>query len=150
MHASVCRWFFPLRCLFLLSRREPQGVVLRAGSGAQWDAGGRRAQAGLHRHLPLRQRLHAGGRPNPHLHHGGRRQAELEQGQASLHRWVSASGSSCQEVKSVTMVEFSPAFCTSPSRSFKRTPCRAWKQYTRWELPNCHHVRNKYQYNALF
>lgn len=66
-------------------RREPQGVLLRAGPGAQWDSGGRRAQAGLHRHLPLRQRLHARGRPDPHVHHGGRREAELEQAQAHLH-----------------------------------------------------------------
>lgn len=65
--------------------REPQGVLLRAGPGAQWDTGGRRAQAGLHCHLPLRQWLHTRGRPDPHLHHGGRRQAELEQAQTHLH-----------------------------------------------------------------
>lgn len=67
-------------------RREPQGVLLRAGCGAQRHAGGRGAQAGLHRRLPLRQRLHAGGRPDPDLHHGRRQQAELEQAQTRLHR----------------------------------------------------------------
>lgn len=65
--------------------REPQGVLLRAGLGAQWDTGGRRPQAGLHCHLPLRQWLHTRGRPNPNLHHGGRWQAELEQTQTHLH-----------------------------------------------------------------
>lgn len=65
--------------------REPQGVLLRAGPGAQWDTGGHRPQAGLHCQLPLWQWLHTRGRPNPHLHHGGRWQAELEQTQTHLH-----------------------------------------------------------------
>ena len=65
--------------------REPQGVLLWARPGAQWDTGGCWAQAGMHRHLPVRQRLHARRRPDPHLHHGGRRQAELEQAQTHLH-----------------------------------------------------------------
>lgn len=66
-------------------RREPQGVLLRTGSGAQRDKGGHRPQAGLHGHLPLRQWLHTRGRPNPHLHHGRRWQAKLEQTQTYLH-----------------------------------------------------------------
>lgn len=79
---------FPLSLIFhrvTSPHREPQGVLLRARPGAQRDTGGRRPQAGLHCHLPLRQRLHTRGRPNPHLHHGGRREAELEQTQTHLH-----------------------------------------------------------------
>lgn len=76
-------YFPPLRDLF--PHRKPEGVMLRAGSGAQRVAGGNRTQAGLRRQLPLRQWLHAGGRTNPHLHHGSRWQAELEQSQTHLH-----------------------------------------------------------------
>lgn len=65
--------------------REPQGVLFRARRHPQRDAGGCRAQAWFHRHLPLRQWLHARGGPDPDLHHGGRRQAKLEQAQTHLH-----------------------------------------------------------------
>lgn len=65
--------------------REPKGVLFRARRHTQRDAGGRRTQAWFHCHLPLRQWLHARGRPDPDLHHGWRRQAKLEQAQTHLH-----------------------------------------------------------------
>lgn len=74
-----------LPSLSLIFHREPQGVLFRTRHHTQRDAGGRRAQAWFHRHLPLRQWLHARGRPDPDLHHGGRRQAKLEQAQTHLH-----------------------------------------------------------------
>lgn len=65
--------------------REPQGVLFRARRHSQRDAGGGRAQAWFHHHLPLRQWLHTRGGPDSDLHHGERRQAELEQAQTHLH-----------------------------------------------------------------